>query len=971
MIKSKLVLSAVLILLLSFFKINFASAQMVGPNSYIQGTSLEIGVEGLGGFEGVSTTTSPPPAGYHYRGTSNLFGFYANPQLNAWAGSAYDGDFFTPGSPENGWGFEIGTTGGIKKSNNCTGLHEIPGAITSWSHNFNCYNSDWEGDFTSGTDLHFKINYFLQQTDLYYTTTVSITNNTSATIPDMYYYRNVDPDNNQVLSGSFTTTNTIVSQPGSGCDLAHVKATQSTPWNSYLGFAATGANWRADYGGFGNRDASDLFTGTGFTQTVGSVNVADEAIALAYHIINLAPGATETFKFVVILDDASATAAVNNLLYLSYPGSLTAPPAVCTPYSDTVRTCGGPVPITISGPIVSNYTWTWSPSTGLTPPTGPSVVANPAVTTTYTAIGTPISACLTPITIPFVVQVTPASGTNPVITPVGPVCESTPAFNLTVDSTGGTWMGPGITNTTLGTFDPLAAGPGTHLITYYTSAWCNSTDTMNITVLGSASATIVQPAAVCAGSAAFNLTAGATGGTWSGTGITSASAGTFNPTTAGSFIVNYAIAGTCPSSDTVVVTVNPTLNATITQPGPICVTAAPITLTAVDPGGVWSGTGITSATLGTFNPTTAGVGTHIIMYTISGPCPSVDTVNINVSSIYNATITNVNPVCISAASFNMTAATPGGSWTGTGIINAASGTFDPATAGAGVHTITYTISGLCGSVDTTVVTVIALPVISIVADTTQGCEPTTITFTSTADQPGGTNAWDFGVLTSSSDTSILANPSYQYQSAGIYTVTYTYTNTIGCVSTSVNTNLITIHALPVAAFVALPQPVDVLNPTINFIDQSVGSVNAWVWSFGTGAGSIIQNPSYDYPGVGVFPVQLAVMNIYGCVDTVSDFVTVDPVYLYYAPNAFTPNGDGKNDVFMIKGDNIDPNKFEMSVFDRWGECIFKTNDLNIGWNGAKHNTGALVQEDVYVYKVDLRDWQGIRHQYIGHVTIVK
>ena len=53
------------------------------------------------------------------------------------------------------------------------------------------------------------------------------------------------------------------------------------------------------------------------------------------------------------------------------------------------------------------------------------------------------------------------------------------------------------------------------------------------------------------------------------------------------------------------------------------------------------------------------------------------------------------------------------------------------------------------------------------------------------------------------------------------------------------------------------------------------------------------------------------------------------------------------------------------------ECIFKTNDLNIGWNGAKHNTGALVQEDVYVYKVDLRDWQGIRHQYIGHVTIVK
>ena len=711
MIKSKLLLAAVLILLLSFFKINFASAQMVGPNSYIQGTSLEIGVEGLGGFEGVSTTTSPPPAGYHYRGTSNLFGFYANPQLNAWAGSAYDGDFFTPGSPENGWGFEIGTTGGIKKSNNCTGLHEIPGAITSWSHTFNCYNSDWEGDFTSGTDLHFKINYFLQQTDLYYTTTVSITNNTSATIPDMYYYRNVDPDNNQVLSGSFTTTNTIVSQPGGGCDLAHVKATQSTPWNSYLGFAATGANWRADYGGFGNRDASDLFTGTGFVQTVGSVNVADEAIALAYHIINLAPGATETFKFVVILDDASATAAVNNLLYLSYPGSLTAPPAVCTPWQDTIRTCGGPVPITISGPTVPSYSWTWSPTTGLTPPTGPSVSANPAITTTYTATGTPLNPCVSPVSLTFVVMVTPG-GVSPYITPVAPVCVTSAPFNFTADSLGGTWTAPcgSCINATTGLFDPLAAGPGTYLITYTTLNSCNSTDTTLITVSG-ADPTITPHVPVCQGSAAYNLTAASSGGVWSGTGITDPVLGTFNPTTAGSFVITYSLsAGACSATDTVTLIVNPTTPPVtgISYTSPVCITATnpvPTTVAGFTSGGTYTAApaGLSiSSTTGVVNLAASTAGTYTITYsfpvTACGPAGS-STATLVITplaiptlgfSYNNACINETNPAPIPAASF-----TTGGIYAApSGVtINSTTGVIDLANSTPGTYTITYSVTG--------------------------------------------------------------------------------------------------------------------------------------------------------------------------------------------------------------------------------------------------------------------------------------
>lgn len=474
-------------------KVNFITAQMVGPNAYIKATSLEIGLDGQGGFEGCNTGVSPPLPGMHFRSSNPLFGFVANPQVNLW--TTFDGDFFTPGSPENGWGIDI--TGGGIASNNCNdmssgtgGLFNIPGTLTNWTHNFDCYSADWEGDLTSATNLHFKINYFLQETDLFYTTTVSITNNTSATIPEMFYYRNLDPDNNVELSSFYETQNTIVSQPGTGCDLAHVSATSILPSSqpqSYVGLAAVGANWRAMYGGFANRDASDIWNGTGpgFVQTPGATNFADEAIALAYKIQNLAPGATEVIKFVVILSDSSASQAINNLLYLTYPGSVPGAPLSCTPYNDTIPTCGGSVPISVTGTNVTDYTWTWSPATGLSSSTGPSVVANPSTTTSYTVTGTPISACFTPISFTFVVAVSPAAGTPPVITAVPPMCVNNPPVTLTVDSTGGTWSGTGITNTSAGTFDPSVAG--TYTITYTTAGACPATDTIAITVHGAPS----------------------------------------------------------------------------------------------------------------------------------------------------------------------------------------------------------------------------------------------------------------------------------------------------------------------------------------------------------------------------------------------------------------------------------------------------------------------------------------------------
>lgn len=1146
-------------------------AQMVGTNAYIKATSLEIGISGLGGFEGCDMSISPPLAGMHPRtgGTTNYFGFVANPQVNSWA--TFDGDFFTPGSPENGWGFEIGTGGTIIGGNNCNTLQDINGSITNWSHILSCYSATWEGDATSGTDLHFKVNYFLQENDLFYTTTVSITNNTSATIPDIYYYRNLDPDNNQPLSLDYYTQNTIVSEPGTGCNLAHVSATQSAPWASYLGLAAIGANWRASYGGFSNRDASDLWTGGAglFTQTVGSSVFADEAIALAYRIQNLAPGATETFKFVVILDNASATNAINNLLYFSYPGAAGAPSASCSTILDTVKTCGSPVLIAVQGSNVTGYTWTWIPSTGLSSTVGTSVTANPSSTTTYSATGSPLSSCVSPVTMSVVVEVTPSAGANPVIASVPPMCISTPPVTLTADSAGGTWSGTGITNGTLGTFDPAVSGTGSFMVTYSTPGGCNTTDTVMITVGTTYDPTINQPASLCINGVPDTLTSITNGGIWTGTGITDSTSGifdptltgigfhqityslsgtcaavdtaiievtslfdatisqppdvcqytspfnlaaahpdgvwygtgitdflngTFNPSVSGTQIVIYTISGACGNTDSVEVTVLPTPNVTIASVPPLCLSSPTITLSADSTGGIWSGPGITNSSLGTFDPSTAGLGTHYITYSTAGICNTLDTLIILVTTFSDATIAQPPSVCFVGSPVTLSAITPGGTWTGIGITSSSAGTFDPALAGLGFHEITYAItgscanqdtvmievtnqfnatitqpgdicqgapafdlisahpdgiwtgtnivdsvngtldpvlvgtysviyviSGVCGNSDTVNVTVLPnsdatmsplsamciddslvtltavtnggiwsgtgitdslagvfdpsvsgsgtfaitygvegtcgdtstrnitvhpLPVPVFSSDISSGCNPLCVQFSEGVSPVCSYIHYNFG----DGDTSNVSSPYHCYDSSAVFHVTVTCTDIYGCRGTKVDSNMITVHPVPVAEFSITPSGVAAVNTQVIFNNQSTSGTTSY-WDFGDGTSfnnsTTTWSPLHYYVFVGNFCATLISTNTGGCSDTVTHCIDiVNPVII--PPNIFTPNGDGSNDVWKISSAGI--KEFSCTIYDRWGIKMDEFDSLSEGWNG-KSKSGGIAPDGTYYYMI--------------------
>ena len=123
--------------------------------------------------------------------------------------------------------------------------------------------------------------------------------------------------------------------------------------------------------------------------------------------------------------------------------------------------------------------------------------------------------------------------------------------------------------------------------------------------------------------------------------------------------------------------------------------------------------------------------------------------------------------------------------------------------------------------------------------------------------------------------------------------------------------------------------------------------------------------------MGAYPVTLYSSTANGCIDSITYMIFIDDIVTSYIPNSFSPNGDGVNDVFNIYSHGISPDNFEMLIFDRWGNKIFTSRDLKVGWNGAVNNNGEVVEIDVYVYHFNYRDFKGGKHKAIGHVTIVK
>jgi gliding motility-associated-like protein len=613
----------------------------------------------------------------------------------------------------------------------------------------------------------------------------------------------------------------------------------------------------------------------------------------------------------------------------------------------------------------------------------PTVAGVGTHTLTYSTNSVPTTS-LCPATGTIAVQLN--SVAQPTITAVNPLCTNAPTVTLTVVPTGGTWSGTGITPT--GVFTPSLAVVGNNTYTYSVGAsTCAAVNTTTISVEQFVPSTITGSiATMCITNPAVNLSTALTTstlgvGVWSGNGVTGT---TFDPALAGAAVhtLTYSTNSTptaslCPSASTLNVTVNSQAQPTITAAGPYCDNYTVQNMTVTPTGGVWSAVtpGSIVSAGGSFSPVSSIVGNNTLLYTLTnGPCVNTETVAVTVVHFVPATITNtVGPYCIYDAGVNLQtiAQFAGGIWTGAGVTGT---NFVPATAGAGVHVVTYSTNPSpllnCGAAESITITVNPKPEANAFPNVISGCNPVTIDY-ATSSYPTGTAIWDFGDGTLS-DTGLTVT--HIYTTPGTYTATLYYTDNIGCKDTTIATSGITSNPLPIASFDPSVVETTVVDGQVEFTNQStVLGDNSYAWNIGGVYNSANVNESYLFVNSGNFVVTLVATTPEGCVDDTSIVIVVNPDVVLYVPNAFTPGADALNDLFHIflPPTGVDFSTFNLVIFDRWGEQIYKTTDVNQFWNGSKNNSGETLKQDVYVYKITFKDEKKKSYEKVGHVTLLR
>ncbi len=256
----------------------------------------------------------------------------------------------------------------------------------------------------------------------------------------------------------------------------------------------------------------------------------------------------------------------------------------------------------------------------------------------------------------------------------------------------------------------------------------------------------------------------------------------------------------------------------------------------------------------------------------------------------------------------------------------------------------------------------------------EGCVPLTVSFTNTSWQAQAYQ-WNFG----DGGTSTADNPTYTYNQPGTYSVSLTAFGINGNSSTVVKVDSVVVHPRANAFFVLQPDEVIVPSQPVFTYNLSSNATN-YSWDFGDGTTSAEFNPVHFYTEAGTYDVQLIANNEWNCPDTfrleiaVTGKVSGELVF----PNAFTPGNSGPtggvydprsfdNDIFFPLYEGVEAYKLE--VFNRWGELLFVSDDVRVGWDGYYRDRPA--KQDVYVWKAFARFSDGRETILKGDVTLLR
>jgi len=859
---------------------------------FLQGDFVEIGIAPNGAFG----TPADAPAGYHSRPTplfnslynpvtslyaarSNALGFVADYGKDGWTtgNPAYFGDYFMPGTVQEGFTIQVNGVKSNAWSNNYQtfGSTGYTGLLTGGNISYTATSTEKRGVWQGAVgDLVIRQTIALKNTKSYFTANVLLKNNGVDTLRNIYYMRTVDPDNEVSITSSFTTKNKIAYQLPNTYNKTLVTATGQSYPSSYLGLGTKDCQARCFIlrtGLLADADLESIYVlHPNYMYADSSVN--DVGIGLVFNIGNIPPGDSTTFSYAYILNEADLDEAFTE----TEPGFM---------YNGTfypsgsviVQPTGSVLPVSIVNG--DYYNWTWSPANFLSTTTGTLVnatVSTDPVTYTISGIGTgTVASRCSNRSLNITISPYPISPPPSVSSPNVYYCVNQTASALS------------------------ATGPG--VIRWYTTA--------------------------TGGSPAF-------------------AAPTPSTTVAGIFIwyVSQEIDGVESIRIPVTVTVKPPPLISIAPIAPSVCLGDSVRLVATGTAATyeWSPAGsLFVANNDTVLAFPLINTTYTIAATDSANCKNTATVLVTVKALPSIAVSPADGAICKGDSIRLTASGSSISynWNASASLNTTNG---PVVIAKPLTTSTYAVTGTdansCKNRTETTVTVNPLPEPSLGPDKGICIGSTAIL------SPGNFSSysWHDG----SGQSTFSAN--------GIGTYWVKVEDGFGC-KASDTINIVTIFSLPKDFL-----PGDMSFCRGNEIAVKVSGYNQYLWSDGSTNAKIIINKFGQY--------KLTVTDNNGCAGTDSITLFDAKCIPFIVPSAFTPNGDGLNDIFrplitqLVKG-------YKMTIWNRWGGTVYETVNAQKGWDG---NFGGIKQgSGVYVYLIQFTDADGASVQLNGTVTLIR
>lgn len=291
------------------------------------------------------------------------------------------------------------------------------------------------------------------------------------------------------------------------------------------------------------------------------------------------------------------------------------------------------------------------------------------------------------------------------------------------------------------------------------------------------------------------------------------------------------------------------------------------------------------------------------------------------------------------------------------------------------------------------ITIHAKPVANYTLTNHKGCTPLCVNFIDASTQNDAPvtetiaaynwNFGDYNATKPSDNKSTKTNPTHCYNntsdSTQLHSVQLIITTTAGCTDTLLWKDSVEMYPMPTANFKLSETAINLLNPELIITDQS-HLANTVTWDYNNGDISYAINATpllpmaeyvYLYQDSGSYIIKQLVKTNKGCADSISHPVRINPITTLFIPNAFSPDGDGLNDCFMVRGVNM--KTLEITIYNRYGTVIARINDVSSkGWDGTDLREGKLSQQEVYNWKMEYTDVFDIKHKgLVGSVTLLK